>query len=101
MLRCFRPGGRETSVREKRPLQLPRSAYENGLVEGRIAKVSNVPPSTYAMVGSDKYAQGYRAAYFHSATRTFRNNAAMLAYARKSLELLSTTAVRFDEPDAE
>jgi hypothetical protein len=53
---------------EKRTLRLQRSAYDQGLIDGRIAKASNVTPSAYAIVGSDEYAQGYRAAYFSRAT---------------------------------
>ena len=40
-------------------------AYDQGLIDGRIAHVSNVAPAAYAIVASDEYAQGYRAAYFN------------------------------------
>src|SRR5690349_18562184 len=47
-----------------RPVDLRRSAYERGLTEGKIAKISNIAPSTYAIVGMDDYARGFRTAYF-------------------------------------
>jgi hypothetical protein len=38
--------------------------FDQGRVDGQKAKLSNAAPSTYAIVGMDAYAMGYRAAFF-------------------------------------
>jgi len=55
-------------MREQRLVQLQRSASDQGLIDGRIAQVTNISPSAYAVTGMDDYAKAYRAAYFNRAT---------------------------------